>query len=103
MPYIKQSLRDQLDPEINRLAGKIRENSEIDDSLVCGLLNYAISQLIIRLIKIRFDRVRYWIINMVSGTLSNVQSEFYDKVARSYEDEKIDENGDLDWKSITKG
>jgi hypothetical protein len=103
MPYIKQDQRKELDPAIDALVSRIKyvtSEMDNDDKAVCGVLNYCLSRLIIKLIKARFGVVKYWIINMICGTLSNVSSEFYRKTATPYEEEKITENGDLPWREI---
>ncbi len=99
MPYISERQKLNLDRSINNLVQSI--DLQIDkDTDVGGILNYTITTLIVRLIKYRYCKVRYWMINMVSGTLSDVSSEFYRRVASKYEDQKIQENGDVGYENI---
>lgn len=91
MPYIKQDLRDQLDPELNRLIDKIKSLAPDKSPSVAGLLNYSCSRLAIGTIPER----RYWCIALISGALHNVAEEFYRRYASKYEDEAISTNGDI--------
>lgn len=95
MPYIKPELRNKFDPLIEPLAQKIATESK-EETEIAGNLNYSITTLILRVIKIKFGRVRYWLIALVSGMLKNVSDEFYRRVAAPYEDKKIKENGDIE-------
>lgn len=100
MPYIRQEQREQVDWAIDTLAERIKNLTGKDDQAVCGVLNYCISKLIVEVVRRRFGSIRYWIINMISGTLKNVSDEFYRRVAQKYEDKKASENGDLDFDSL---
>jgi len=80
MPYIKQSDRDELDHQLRGLRN-------------AGELNYEIT----KLIQIYLDEARfnYQGMNDVLGALEGAKLEFYARVVRPYEDEKIKENGDV--------
>lgn len=95
MPYIAHKDRGELAPQIDALAEKIVQMviNKGDDTSYFGLLNYAITSLILRTI----PRKKYWIIAGVTGVLQNIITEFYRKYAAPYEEEKIAENGDLPW------
>lgn len=87
MPYIKAAQRHDLDPHIEKLAEAIRSCG--DDQ--AGAANYAITRLIHLLIgDIRYQKIALW-----TGVLENVKQEFYRRVASPYEDQKIQENGDV--------
>ena len=80
MPYIKTEQREPLDN------GGKPENA--------GGLNYAISKLIDGYL-IHKGGIRYDHINEVVGVLECAKLELYRRVAAPYEDQKIEENGDV--------
>lgn len=85
MPYISQIRRDELDP-VQYLYFRPTH---------AGELNYVISQLLIQYVK---DRgLSYQTINDVEGVLAQAARRFDERVAVPYEDDKIRQNGDLDW------
>jgi hypothetical protein len=84
MPYINQAERPAIDTAINAAITSI--NNE-------GQLNYAITRLIHLYTK--KQTLRYKTINEVMGVLSCVTAEYYARVARPYEDQKIKSNGDV--------
>lgn len=78
MPYIKQAQRDV-----------IAKGWEPDNP---GELNYLLTTII----------QRYWTrttnyraINDIVGALESVKLEFYSRIARPYEDTKLEQNGDV--------
>lgn len=79
MPYIPEKRRK----ELGRY-GK-PENA--------GELNYRITQVILEYMESR--PLNYQRINDILGALDGASREFYDRVARPYEDKKIEENGDV--------
>jgi len=93
MPYIKQELRDKIDREINVLVAKIKEASGLDGKKMIGMLNYTIMRLLMG--SFVDGKVSYEKINRINGLMSDIQQEFYRRVAAPYEDKKIEENGDL--------
>jgi len=84
MPYIKQENRNFIDENVGVLSGYI-EN--------VGELNYAITRLAMKFLLVK--GLNYENINAVSGVLQKVLAEFDARVARPYEDLKIQENGDV--------
>jgi hypothetical protein len=94
MPYIESEKRKKLDHHIDNLAVAIGNNTQKNEDF-SGVLNYCITRLIVKSIKLKFNEVRYWIINAVTGTLKNVNDEFYRRIASPYEDKKCDENGEV--------
>jgi len=106
MPYVKREQRDLLTPPlldllrvINRLAfeqakaqssdGTVSEADEM--TAVAGILNFCCTSLAVNLMR----QPRYWKIALLTGTLNNVAQEFYDRVARPYEDRACAKNGDV--------
>lgn len=84
MPYINPEDRDELDPYIDYLI------DQIDYSNI-GEINYIIS----RLCDAMLEEVRYSKINALIGVLECAKLELYRRVAAPYENDKIDENGDV--------
>jgi hypothetical protein len=79
MPYIVDSAREQLD------------NGGLPNS--AGELNYMISSLIDEYLH-EYGK-NYTNINEVIGVLECAKLELYRRVAAPYEDEKIEQNGDV--------
>jgi len=95
MPYIKQQQRDGLDSEINALLYAIRGMVKKDDTKdMVGILNYCITRLLVE--TLMRDSISYEKINRINGLLADMQQEIYRRIAASYEDLKIKQNGDLD-------
>lgn len=84
MPYIKQEDRKKFDADLEKLGAAIDAEGE---------LNYCITRLCHAYIE--KHGLRYHNIARISGVLSNVESEFYRRVATPYEDLKISESGDI--------
>jgi hypothetical protein len=97
MPYIEQSMRDEIDGAINELAGKITNTIRDDPEQVGGVLNYTITRLVDALGPYPNNpgSWSYAKIQRMVGMLTCVANEFYDRVARPYEDTKISANGDV--------
>jgi len=87
MPYIDQKRRRDLLP-----AAKV-EN--------IGELNFLMTQIAIKFIK--DHGLSYDNINAVMGCFACASNEFYDRVARPYEDKAIKKNGDVYPHTMTKG
>ena len=81
MPYVKQGVRDQLDPLIRELSSSIASE---------GDLNYAITQLC----RLEYPET-YAEYNALIGVLESVKLEFFRRSLSAYEDTKIEENGDV--------
>jgi len=94
MPYIKQEDRDKYDPILRELRNKIVENCKTTEE-VPGALNYCITVLILSSINKKFGKIKYHLICMIDGVLTNVGREIYRRISVKYEDKKINENGDL--------
>ena len=79
MPYIESYLRDDLDPITNPRSA--------------GQLNYVITYIVNQYLQ--ESGVSYSNINEVIGVLECAKLELYARVARPYEDEKMEANGDV--------
>lgn len=97
MPYIAGDRRE-LDGLIDRLAESIVRRAQADDSeaAFAGLLNYACTRLALKIVRLRFGAMRYWLIAVITGIFQNIGDEFYRRVAMPYEDKQIAKNGDVD-------
>jgi hypothetical protein len=110
MPYIKEDRRAKLDSSINSLVVSIKTN--INDSNpykppkltneeflnIAGDINYCVSRLVSQLM----GEVSYSKIAIITGVLENIKQEYYRRVAESYEDKKLIENGDIhEYKQFT--
>lgn len=112
MPYIAPKNRKNLDPHIDALAEAIVseakqetrptfssekvEGGQANDAAFAGLLNYSVTRLALKIIKLQFGKVRYWIVATITGTFKNIADEFYRRLAAPYEDKQIKANGDVD-------
>lgn len=98
MPYIHPHHRQELDPLIDQLADRIvQEAGKIDqEAAFAGLLNYTCTRLALKIIRLRFGRLRYWLIALVTGTFKNIADEFYRRLGAPYEEKQIAKNGDVD-------
>ena len=94
MPYIKQKIRDELDPAINNLlsemSGRLGESRS-------GILNYVVSRIVPETSHPRTDLEdwSYVEITEVVAAFECAKLEFYRRVAGPKEDAAIDANGDI--------
>jgi hypothetical protein len=93
MPYIPQTRRDEIHEELVN-----------DDTITSGLgwtpqnagdLNYVVTCFIDNFLQEK--GVRYANINEMIGALECAKMELYRLVASPYEDEKMEENGEVYW------
>ena len=82
MPYINQVGRNKFDDDFS---GSNAENA--------GELNYMFTCLIIEYIQ--KHGLKYQVLNDIVGALDGAKAEFQRRVVGSYEDKKIEENGDV--------
>ena len=86
MPYIKQDRRDWLDD----IANDIGDFFGNDDSASVGDLNYLITKILLAT-----DPQNYSDFNALVGMLECCKLEFYRRAVAAYEQQKINENGDV--------
>lgn len=100
MPYIDKKRREKLDGAILDLRSALEKqvSTETYPTLspeqileISGDLNYCISRICAGLI----GSPSYKKIAVVTGVLENVNQELYRRLASTYEDEKIESNGDI--------
>lgn len=98
MPYIAPNSRTALDPAIDALADAIVAESRASDhdAAFAGLLNYSMTRLALKVVRLRFNTLRYWTIALVTGVFKNAGDEFYRRAGVPYEDAQIIKNGDVD-------
>lgn len=98
MPYIAPEKRVKLDPLIDELARLIvaETKKQKDQAAFVGLLNYTCTRLALKILRMQFGQIRYWLIAIVTGTFKNISDEFYRRLAIPYEDKQILKNGDVD-------
>jgi hypothetical protein len=91
MPYIAPQDRRPLDPLIDQLAQQIVAQAKAQnyDAAFAGLLNYACTRLALKVIKLQFGGLRYWLIAMVTGVFHNIADEFYRRLGAPYEEKQI--------------
>ncbi len=87
MPYIKKEQRPQIDSVIEPLLKHIQSLPVEEQD---GALNYSVT----KIIKHVYPK-RYFHMNRALGVLSAIAHELYRHVIGPYEDEKIQENGDV--------
>lgn len=105
MPYIDENIRQELDNSIMQMiltlktTVKNREDNVFDlerltaEQLmgILGNINYTFSRIIANIM----GDISYSKIAMLTGVLENIKQEFYRRAASSYENSKINENGDI--------
>lgn len=98
MPYIPPAHRPPLDVHIDQLAeALVRESDRLPgEAAVAGLLNYALTRLLLKVVQLRFGTWRYWLFALITGVLHNVADELYRRLATPYEDRQRQRHGDVD-------
>jgi len=98
MPYIAQKDREKLNPLIDQLAERIvGEVKEADyEGAFAGLLNYSCTRLALKVVRMRFGKLRYGLIATVTGIFHNIADEFYRRLGAPYEEKQIQKSGDVD-------
>ena len=94
MPYIKQERRKEIDKAIDELAYQITLKGDNGITDWAGELNYACTRLGLKILE-SSNQKNYWKIALISGVFHNIADEFYRRYASPYEDQKIQENGDV--------
>ncbi len=96
MPYIKKEDREQYDGLVQELALRLRQTDDQMDR--AGHVNYVVTTLILA----AFPNRKYATMALVDGILTNVGREYYRRWAAPYENEKIEENGDVYPEELTR-
>ena len=98
MPYITKKYRKEFDPLIDALAERIVAvaKEQKSDTAFAGLLNYTCTRLTLKIIKLQFGKLRYWILALTTGVFKNIADELYRRLGVPYEDKQIVKNGDVD-------
>jgi hypothetical protein len=98
MPYISKQHRQALDPLIDELAGRLsREAQGLDyDGAFAGLLHYTCTRLALKVVRLQFGAMRYWLIALLTGIFKNIADEFYRRIALPYETRQLEKSGDVD-------
>jgi len=87
MPYINPEERKELDPLVNALIDALKKAPA---ERLDGRLNYVIFRLLTNLYQ-----PRYFNYNRAMGVLSCVAQEFYRRRVAPYENQKLQETGDI--------
>ena len=90
MPYIKQSIRVELNGPLNDVIGIVDQQANRNKA---GCLNYIFSCLL----KAHIDSLgmSYVVINEAIGVFECCKLELYRRLAADYEDQKCIQNGDV--------
>jgi hypothetical protein len=102
MPYIKEKDREVLDHHIDTLIfvfkcsidGEICQKQNLTDNqimMLLGKVNYCFSRILGGIM----GDASYPKVAMITGVLENIKQEYYRRVAESYENKKMLENGDI--------
>lgn len=95
MPYIDKNERKELDPYIRDMIAAIKNTTKLnnpnDFKNNLGRINYVFS----RVLSGVMGNISYSKIAMATGVIENIKQEFYRRLAAVYEDNKIQDNGDI--------
>tara|TARA_B100001778_G_scaffold216920_1_gene179683 strand:- start:506 stop:802 length:297 start_codon:yes stop_codon:yes gene_type:complete len=94
MPYINESARVELDSCIDNMVDCLTHGNDVSNeefTTLLGEINYTFSRILAK----SMGQTSYSKIAMITGVLENIKQEFYRRIAASYEDKKIVENGDI--------
>jgi len=94
MPYINESARAELDNCIDNMVDCLTHGNDVSNeefTTLLGEINYTFSRILAK----SMGSTSYSKIAMITGVLENIKQEFYRRIASSYEDKKIIENGDI--------
>tara|TARA_S200002703_G_scaffold49402_1_gene42848 strand:+ start:716 stop:1012 length:297 start_codon:yes stop_codon:yes gene_type:complete len=94
MPYINESARLELDDCIDNMVECLTHGNNVSNEefiALLGEINYTFTRILAK----SMGEVSYSKIAMTTGVLENIKQEFYRRIAASYEDKKIVENGDI--------
>ena len=94
MPYINESARVELDSCIDNMVDCLTHGNDVSNeefTTLLGEINYTFSRILAK----SMGQTSYSKIAMITDVLENIKQEFYRRIAASYEDKKIVENGDI--------
>ena len=94
MPYINESARVELDSCIDNMVDCLTHGNDVSNeefTTLLGEINYTFSRILAK----SMGQTSYSKIAMITGVLENIKQEFYRRIATSYEEKKIIENGDI--------
>ena len=89
MPYIKQSDRKIIDLLLTPLLDQLSISRGMGGA--DGTVNYVIS----RIVRTLYPAKSYYVLNRGMGILESAKLEYYRRVVAPYENEKMEENGDI--------
>lgn len=97
MSYINNSTRQKLDPAIEALAQVVAKNSREGSSeySVAGLVQYAISKLTTRVLKLTFKEVNFISTAAMEGALALAKEEFKRRVVDPFYEKQKNLNGEV--------
>jgi len=90
MPYISHHGKDELKPILKTLLKWVKDYTLEDTWKNTGNLNYIITQILLEMRPRKYSDY-----NALVGVLECCKLEFYRRAVAAYEDEKIQENGDV--------
>lgn len=90
MPYVTERQKAQLKPLTDALVVFMGQNREMK----AGDLNYIITTVVNQWLAQK-SKVGYEEMNAAMGALVGAQAEFYRRMVAPYEDQKMEENGDV--------
>lgn len=91
MPYVDKHIRRQVKAPLEDLINYVHAQEPTKQD---GTLNYIISELVSRSIK-PSSGWRYHLIHRAYGVFMAAGAEFYRRIAAPYEDQAIENNGDI--------
>jgi hypothetical protein len=90
------AFRSSFDPNKNNYLNEKLDNEDI--LAIVGDINYCLSRILGGVL----GNISYPKIAIITGVLENIKQEFYRRVASSYENKKIVENGDIkEYKNVS--
>jgi len=92
MPYVTQTLRDEIDEEIIHLVRRLKVLAQ--DKQRAGVLNYTITQILTTFYQLPHKQ-SYAVYNELVGVLESCKLEFYSTFVSAYEELKSQENGPI--------
>ncbi len=84
MPYIPQERREVFDEALQELAREVKNEGELNYCI------YKLSKLVIQRVGESYENL-----SMCSGAMEHAKLEWYRRVLGPYEDQKIQEKGDI--------